>query len=237
MSDAATAERRPRGRPQVRSDDETRRLIAEAARAVFIASGYDAASMDEVARTAAVSKKTLYRLIPTKADLFKVSLADRIESFILALDEDWVTTLPPHAALSRILAKYGCLTLSADTIAIQKLVVAESDRFPELATDFYQGAVVATQRVFVRCLERLRRAGAIEVADLDEAAGMLRGMMIFEPSRGATLGRIPLPDRAAIEGRAARCARLFLEGCGTKRGRAGPGRKACEASLPDAQPS
>jgi AcrR family transcriptional regulator len=213
MSDVIAAQRRPRGRPQVRTDEATRHLIAEAARGTFVASGYSAANMDCVAKTAAVSKKTLYRLFPTKAELFRASVADRIDSFILALDEERVAKLPPEAALVRILTEYGRLTLAADTTALQKLVLAESDRFPELAADFYQGAVIATQRVFVRRLEQLCRDGAIEIHDLNEAAGMLRGMMIFEPQRGAMFGQKALPTIDEIEARATRCTRLFLEGC------------------------
>jgi AcrR family transcriptional regulator len=213
MSDVIAAQRRPRGRPQVRSDEATRHLIAEAARGTFVASGYSAANMDCVAKTAAVSKKTLYRLFPTKAELFRASVADRIDSFILALDEERVAKLPPERALVRILTEYGRLTLAADTTALQKLVLAESDRFPELAADFYRGAVIATQRVFVRRLEQLCREGAIAIHDLDEAAGMLRGMMIFEPQRGAMFGQKALPSIDEIEARATRCARLFLDGC------------------------
>jgi AcrR family transcriptional regulator len=213
MSHVMAPQRRQRGRPQVRSDEATRHLIAEAARGVFIACGYSAANMDSVAKTAAVSKKTLYRLFPTKAELFRASIADRIDSFILGLDEERVARLPAEDALVRILTEYGRLTLAEDTTALQKLVLAESGRFPELAADFYRGAVIATQRVFVRCLERLCREGAIEIDDLDETAGMLRGMMIFEPSRGAMYGQKALPCMGEIEARATRCARLFLDGC------------------------
>jgi AcrR family transcriptional regulator len=221
MSDVIAAQRRPRGRPQVRSDEATRHLIAEAARGTFVASGYSAANMDCVAKTAAVSKKTLYRLFPTKAELFRASIADRIDSFILALDEERLARLGPEAALVRILTEYGRLTLAEDTTAIQKLVLAESDRFPELAADFYRGAVVATQRVFVRLLERLCHEGAIEIDDLNDAAGMLRGMMIFEPSRGAMFGQKALPAIDEIETRAKRCARLFLDG--SRKNRKGDG--------------
>jgi AcrR family transcriptional regulator len=213
MSDVISPQRRPRGRPQVRSDEATRHLIAETARGVFIASGYSAANMDCVAKNAAVSKKTLYRLFPTKAELFRASIADRIDSFILALDDDRAAKLPAEDVLVRILTEYGRLTLAEDTTAIQKLVLGESDRFPELAADFFRGAVIATQRVFVRCLERLCREGAVEIDDLDETAGMLRGMMIFEPARGAMYGQKALPCMAEIESRATRCARLFLNGC------------------------
>jgi AcrR family transcriptional regulator len=62
--------RRPRDRPPVRSDDETRRLIIDAARQEFQANGYAGTCVEAVAQRAGVSTKTLYRLIPTKADLF-----------------------------------------------------------------------------------------------------------------------------------------------------------------------
>src|SRR5260370_9087182 len=65
-----TQDRRCRGRPQVRPDDETRRIIYEAARHEFAATGYAATSMEAVARHAGVSTKTLYRLNPNKASLF-----------------------------------------------------------------------------------------------------------------------------------------------------------------------
>ena len=61
--------RRPRGRPQVRPDEETLQLIIAAAREEFHASGFAGASMVQVA-SGGVSTKTMYRLILTKADLF-----------------------------------------------------------------------------------------------------------------------------------------------------------------------
>src|SRR5260370_149697 len=77
-----TQDRRCRGRPQVRPDDETRRIIYEAARHEFAASGYAATSMEAVARRAGVSTKTLYRLVPNKASLFEGMGSDRLGPFL-----------------------------------------------------------------------------------------------------------------------------------------------------------
>ncbi len=205
--------RRPRGRPQARPDEETRHVIAEAARAEFMTSGYAGTGMDAVAKRAGVSKKTLYRLVPTKADLFKASVADRIDAFLLAVDLDSLGALGVEAGLERILHEFGRLTLSDDTIAIQRLVIAESDRFPDLATDFYANAVVATHENMTRYLSRKRDEGAIELDDPHLAAGMLRGMMIMEPQRAAMMGQRAAPTDAEIGARARDCARLFLRGC------------------------
>src|ERR1700692_2767464 len=75
-------DRRCRGRPQVRPDDETRQVIYEAARRAFAAGGYAATGMETVARRAGVSTKTLYRLIPTKAALFEGMVSDRLDRFV-----------------------------------------------------------------------------------------------------------------------------------------------------------
>src|ERR1700682_5030777 len=75
-------ERRCRGRPQVRCDDETRQIIFDAARHEFAANGYAATSTDMIARRAGVSTKTLYRLIPNKAALFEGMVADRLDRFL-----------------------------------------------------------------------------------------------------------------------------------------------------------
>src|ERR1700753_3715554 len=79
---AAGEERRGRGRPPVRSDEETRALILEAARYEFSHTGYAATGMENVARRAGVSTKTLYRLYPNKAAVFEAMVAERIEVFV-----------------------------------------------------------------------------------------------------------------------------------------------------------
>ena len=66
---------------RLRSDEETRAIILEAARHEFPHSGYAATSMESVARRAGVSTKTLYRLIPNKAALFEAMVTERHRPF------------------------------------------------------------------------------------------------------------------------------------------------------------
>jgi AcrR family transcriptional regulator len=213
MSVIEAAVRRLRGRPPTRSDEETRHLIAEAARHEFTTHGYAGACIDDVAKRAGVSKKTLYRLVPAKADLFKASVTDRIARFMLAVDEEMIASHEIGAALERLMVEFGNLTLSAETIAIQKLVVAESDRFPELAASFYADAILATQAVLERFLARQCAQGTLDLADPHAAAGMLRGMMIMEPQRSVMIGHAPAPSAAEIAARARVCVAIFLRGC------------------------
>jgi AcrR family transcriptional regulator len=209
--------KRSRGRPQIRPDEETRRLIIRAARKEFHRHGYAGASMGRVAERAGVSTKTMYRLIPTKAALFQDVISARISRFILELDEEHLDTLPVDEALVHMLIAYGSLTFDEDTVSSLRLVLSECDRFPEIATAFAELALKRTTQSMSAWLERQRDRGEITVDDPATTVGMLRGMMIMEPQRAMMLGLRAPPDRNEIAERARYCARLFLDGCRRRR--------------------
>ena len=62
---------------------------------------------------------------------------------MLATDNRMVEALDLHA-LEQILIAYGTLTLDAETTAINRLVIGESDRFPDIAATFYESAIART---------------------------------------------------------------------------------------------
>ncbi len=207
------ASRRCRGRPQVRSDEETLALILEAAGQEFQANGYEATCIADVAERAGVSTKTLYRLVPTKADLFANVVADRIGRFVVEYDLSRLDSLDAPAALERMLTVFGALTLEPRTIALSRLVLGECCSFPEVGAAFYEKAIVRTSQAMEEGLRRLCARGLIALDDPHEAVGMLRGMMIMEPQRATMLGQREPPGAEEIAARAKHCARIFLNGC------------------------
>lgn len=213
MLQKAEVARRPRGRPQVRSDEETLRLLVEAAAQEFMLSGYGSASVSAVALAAGVSTKTLYRLVPTKAELFIKVVSDRISRFMDAIRPESNEPQGIGHALEDILIAYGTFMLQEETIAVNRLVLSESDRFPEIAAGFYQAAVVRTNAAIAGWLGAQRDRGLLRLDDPGAAAGMLRGMMIMEPQRAVMLGQRVAPTGAEITARARCCVRLFLRGC------------------------
>ena len=204
---------RRRGRPQIRSDEDTRAVIIAAATKEFQANGYAGTCMGAVAERADLSTKTLYRLIPTKAELFASVVSDRIGRFILAFDQETAAALDLATALEHILIAYATLTLDEETIAINRLVIGECGRFPEIAAAFYEAAIRRTSNAIESWLRRQCDRGLIRLEDPRAATGMLRGMMIMEPQRAVMLGRGAPPDAAQIARRARLCAKLFLDGC------------------------
>jgi AcrR family transcriptional regulator len=208
--------RRSRGRPQARPDDETRAVILDAARAEFASSGYAATGMEAVARRAGVSTKTLYRLIPTKAGLFESMITDRIDRFASGVRLRACDGGDIAAALRDALIACGELILAADVIALQRMILGEAESFPEIADTFYDKAIRRTERTLADWLKAHHTCGLINIDDASTAAGMLLGMLAFQPQRAVLFGHAPAPTRAGLARRAAQCAAVFLRGCGAR---------------------
>ncbi|MFM8328881.1 MAG: TetR/AcrR family transcriptional regulator, partial [Actinomycetales bacterium] len=72
--------------------DERRAQLLTAALEIFTASGYHAASMDEIADRASVSKPVLYQHFPSKLDLYLAVLDLHIDSLVFAIQKAIAST-------------------------------------------------------------------------------------------------------------------------------------------------
>jgi AcrR family transcriptional regulator len=213
---AAPEARRGRGRPQARPDEATRAFILEAARHEFASSGYAATNMESVAQAAGVSTKTLYRLIPNKAALFEAMITDRLDRFASVVRLKPCDGTDIESALRDALIACGELILDGEVIALQRMILGESEKFPEVAETFFHKAIKRTESTLANWLKAQARSGLIDIADATEAAGMLIGMLAFQPQRAAMFGHAAPPDREELARRARISAELVLKGCASK---------------------
>ena len=213
QEDPCAEVRRGRGRPQARCDEETRAVIFDAARYEFAASGYAATSMESVARRAGVSTKTLYRLIPNKAALFEAMITNRIDTFASVVRVRACDGSNIKGALREALVIWGELILDGEVIALQRLILADGEKFPEIAETFYHKAIRRTEHTLANWLQTQSKRGLIKVDDAETAAGMLLGMLVFQPQRAVLFGHAPPPTREQLEQRAQNVAAVFLRGC------------------------
>ncbi|QVQ54028.1 TetR/AcrR family transcriptional regulator [Spiractinospora alimapuensis] len=77
---ATPSDTRPRGTRLPRT--ARRRQLLAAAQEVFVARGYHAAAMDEIAESAGVSKPVLYQHFPGKLDLYLALLEEHSEALV-----------------------------------------------------------------------------------------------------------------------------------------------------------
>jgi AcrR family transcriptional regulator len=213
----SSTERRYRGRPQLRPDDETRQIIYEAARHEFAGSGFAATSTETVARRAGVSTKTLYRLIPNKAALFEGMVSDRLDRFLSDFSLQVAEDADIETGLNAALMACAGLALDPDVVALQRIILQEAGKFPDLAATFYKNGIARTIAALSNWLRVQVRRGLLHLDDVEEAAGMLIGMVASAPQRAAIYGGVPLPSRAHIKARVRTCVTLFLRGCEANR--------------------
>lgn len=124
--------------------------IIEAAVAVFLEQGYGAASMDAIARAANVSKATLYAHFAGKEQLFAALITDwcHKHKVLYLLGQADLERMPVRDALVLVADAFVRLTLQPETVAMQRLVVAEAGRFPELGRIYYEaGPAVILDRL------------------------------------------------------------------------------------------
>jgi AcrR family transcriptional regulator len=170
-----------------------------------------------VARRAGVSTKTLYRLIPNKASLFEGMVSDRLDRFISEVNLHAADRTDLEEALRTALMACADLALDEEVIALQRMLLQEAGKFSDVAGMFYTNAIERTAAALADWLRVQQTRGLIALDDVDEAAGMLLGMVASAPRRAALFGGLPLPSRSQIEARVRTCAALFLRGCQAKR--------------------
>jgi AcrR family transcriptional regulator len=215
QAQARAEDRRCRGRPQLRPDQETRQIIYDAARHEFAGNGYAATSMETVARRAGVSTKTLYRLIPNKATLFEGMVSDRLDRFLSDFHLHAAVHVDIGEALYAALMTCADLTLDEEVVGLQRMILQETGKFSELAGTFYKNGIQRTSAALADWLRAQQKRGLIVLDDADEAAGILIGMLASAPQRAAIFGGVPMPSRRQVEARVRTCVKLFLKGCQT----------------------
>lgn len=202
-----------RGRPRQIAESDRRVLLIEAAEKVFVELGYGAASVDDIAKRAGMSKKTLYQLFDTKESLFtaviaarRAALKDMIEAECCGDDQS------PDQVLRKFLGQVARFVLARRQSALYRLVIAESQRAPELACAFYREGPSKARLALTQWLEMQNERGILAVAEPDSAASMLFSMVIGEPQMRLLIGDMHEPEEAAIDERVDKAVRLFLDG-------------------------
>ena len=144
--------------------------VLEGARAVFLADGFEGASVDEIARVAAVSKATLYSYFPDKRLLFIEVANHECERQSQEAIERIDLTGPPRAVLAQVGRHFLTFLTSTFGQQIFRICVAESDRFPEIGRRFYASGPARMRMELMRYFAEAGERGALHIDDRALAA-------------------------------------------------------------------
>jgi TetR/AcrR family transcriptional regulator, mexJK operon transcriptional repressor len=204
------ARRHSGGRP---SHDEAikrdERLIAIAA-SMFMERGFEGTSIDAVAEAAGVGKATLYARYKDKGELFAAVLQRKIDRWLALNETAEEATGSVEDVLLALARRTVTAALTPEAVAINRIVMAQSARFPSLAKLVHEQGWQRSNAAVAALLDRFAKAGQIDVTDSTVAADLFLSLVIGRQTRMAMLGIETDPEQ--VDQRVQAAVKLFLDG-------------------------
>ncbi|HEX7852179.1 MAG TPA: TetR/AcrR family transcriptional regulator [Sphingobium sp.] len=185
--------------------------MLETALDMFLDKGFEQTTIEAIATTLGMTKRTIYARYEDKAALFKAAVQQAIERWVMPVDtmraldpDDLETTL---LAIGRMRVAH---VLTPEGLKMQRILSAESYRFPEIFASAYDQGSRPVVEFMADLLKRHHDMGTISVPRPFMAATVFLGMVVGGPTRTIALGA--RPDPKDVEDRITFSVSLFLDG-------------------------
>ena len=198
--------------------ERKRAAIVAAARQAFLENGYAEAAMDRIAESAAVSVKTIYRHFENKDELFSAVMqaACRADSSIPAERDDDASPAArftwfekgPRRGLAAAGRDYLRHLLSAEQLALYRVVTRDAHRFPELGRRYEKEVVATRTNIMSQYLTRWAPVENWRIKNPDRASSVFAALLragVFEE----VLHGLRIPEERTIAQQARSAAELF----------------------------
>ena len=143
--------------------EQKREDIIEAAVREFKDRGFSATSMDCIAASAQVSKRTVYNHFESKEALFKVISKEMCDRYMQVSEHTYDPVIPIRTQLQHIAKQEMALLTSDEFLGTTKMILAVSLALPELSKtvdDFQENSVGV-----VKWVKQAAKDGALVVDD------------------------------------------------------------------------
>lgn len=202
--------RRGRGRPRTQSDGQRRADIIDGARRTFIDLGFAGTTTDIVAARCRISKQTLYRLFPSKTELFlAVVTAHRQMMLALPRPDD------ENEPVADVLQKIFMIDMDEETRrereAFIHIVVREGAQFPEIAEILAREGIDRSRKDLADWLQVQNERGKLVLDAPASGARMLMDMVFGAAGMPDPNWKTPDDRRDHLR----LCIAIFTSGTGT----------------------
>ena len=191
MSSERAVRPRRRGRPGGLEGAD----LLSVAREILLREGYAATTMDAIASAARISKQTLYRSHASKQELFTAVVTDWVDrgQNAMRLDLDRLRSAEDiEQALLDLAGSLHAAVLSPPVVQMRSLVIAEAERFPDIATEYVRRSWERNEALLTDVLTDLAERGLLTTGDAGAAAQQFTWLVL-----GAPLDRITLTAGAS----------------------------------------
>ncbi len=143
---------------------ERRRQILSSAFEEFAAKGYEAARLDDVARRAQIAKGTIYLHFKNKEVLFRAVVRDRIQSLLekFCARRKGVPVSAEELLRELLTRQFAAMAKNENARGILRLLVAESGKFPRLASVYRREIIEPGTAAIRSVIEKGSAAGEFE---------------------------------------------------------------------------
>jgi AcrR family transcriptional regulator len=196
------------GRPTQAQSAELEERLRHAAVDVFLKKGFEGAAMEAIARAAGITKRTLYARYADKNALFGDAMVwamARYHSPELPKEiEEWDLA----AGLMEVARSTLARARDPDVVRLNRLAMIEAAHIPDFSNQAYSTIWSPRVVAVINLLAAHKKAGTIEVAEIEMAAEHFLAMVAQFPIWLAAMGQSRPPE---MEERYARYAvELFL---------------------------
>lgn len=151
--------------------------IIDAAIKVFTTNGFGASSMDEIAREASVSKRTVYDHFGSKENLFQTILKEHWHS-VFEMNQPLLNNSKGISASLTYFAKtFMNFLYQPKTIKLFRLLISESERFPHLLDNVLINEKAPFTRELITYLDSQQKNGKFKAKSIEISAAFFMGML------------------------------------------------------------
>ena len=169
---------------------ERREQIRKIAGTLFLEHGYEGVSVDEIMRQAGGSKTNLYNHFGDKEGLFMAVISQMSETFTRDIKDLDVSALPLKEGLERLGRQLLLVLMEEHHVAFQRLVIAESGRFPAIAKTWFEKGPQVARHYLSKAIIPHIESGFLRQGDPDVMARHFHDMIVENLLSLALLGQV-----------------------------------------------
>lgn len=216
MQTAKTADHRAaEARPRL-DRDARREAILDVARDVFLEEGFAAASMATIAARLGGSKGTLYNYFKSKDELFVAYVQRHCAWQRGAMFGMFASEPDVRSALISLGRSYLAIVLSDTNMMNFRLIVAESQRAPEIGRAFFEAGPSSGAQLLASFLKDQVTRGALDIDDPLHAAHEFIGLCQNRLMKARLCNVASEPSMEEINHDVDRAVKVFMAAYGRK---------------------
>lgn len=197
---------------KVTRGEKRRARLLEAARQVFLERGFEGATLDQVIAVSGGSRATLYEQFGDKEGLFAAIVGEICDDIQLPLAGGLGSDPDPGTVLQTFALRFMKRLMDPESLALYRLVIAESRRLPGLGERVFAAGPERGARALNGYLRAQSGAGKMRVRDPDLSVRIFLEMIKGDLHTRALFRAGPLPTAGEIEATVRGAVGIFLRG-------------------------